>query len=93
MRQTRNGCHVEQGDMTDIERAMAACTEELRVKLPAEDHAFLNAVALASRDDMQSIVRRLIHEFLEAERHKATVLARFLHSEGIAAKSRGSEGA
>lgn len=68
-------------------------TEELRIKLAGEEHAFLNAVALASREDMQTIVRRLIHEFLESERHKATVLGRFLESERIAAESRGKGGA
>lgn len=65
-------------------------TKELRVSLAEEDHAFLNAVALGAKEEMQSIVRRLIREFLDAKRHEATVIGRYLQSEGIATESRRS---
>jgi hypothetical protein len=73
------------------ESEMTNLTEELRVKLPGADHAFLNAVALGTCEDMQSIVRRLIHEFLEGKRHEYKVAARFYAAEGIARASRGSD--
>ena len=72
---------------------MGALTEELRVKLTHEDHGFLNAVSIGTREDMQSIVRRLIRDFLDSKRHEYIVAARFVASEGITAKSRGSDGA
>lgn len=67
-------------------------TKELRVSLTEEDHAFLNAVALGAKEEMQSIARRLIREFLDAKRHEATVIARYLESEGIAADLRRKRG-
>lgn len=70
------------------EDANVSLTKELRIALAEDDHAFLNAVALGAKEEMQSIVRRLIREFLDAKRHEATVIARYLESEGIAAECR-----
>jgi hypothetical protein len=67
-------------------------TKELRVSLTEDDHAFLNVVALGAKEEMQSIARRLIREFLDAKRHEATVIANYLKAEVIAAESRRKDG-
>lgn len=69
---------------------MSDNTEDVRTKISPEDHAFLSAVALGSREEIASIVRRLIREFLEAKRHEYTVAARFATAKGITGESSGN---
>lgn len=71
---------------------MAGNTEDVRVKISPEERAFLDAVALACKEDSASIVRRLIREFLRAKRHEYTVARRILHGEGLGGDSRGHDG-
>lgn len=75
----------------DIDDGMSNNTEDVRVKLPPEEKAFLDTVALACKEDSASIVRRLIREFLQAKRHEYTVARRVLHGEGLAGDSRGHD--
>lgn len=65
-------------------------TEDVRTKISAEEHEFLSAVALGSREEIASIVRRLIREFLAAKRHEYTVAGRFAQAEGISRESAGN---
>ena len=63
-------------------------TKELRISLTEEDHALLNVAALGAGEEMQSVVRKLIREFLDAKCHEATVITNYLRSKGIASESR-----
>lgn len=65
-------------------------TEDVRTKISAEEHEFLSAVALGSREEIASIVRRLIREFLEAKRHEYSVASRFATAEGIQREAAGN---
>jgi hypothetical protein len=66
-------------------------TEDVRVKVSPEDRAFLDAVALACKEDSASIVRRLIRDFLQAKRHEYKVAQRILHGEGSDRDSQGRD--
>lgn len=68
-------------------------TKELRVYLDDAEHAMFDMVAKACGETMQSITRRLVRDFLDAKRHEATVIARYLESERIATESRRNGGA
>jgi hypothetical protein len=69
---------------------MSENTEDVRTKITPEEHEFLSAVALGSREEMASILRRLIREFLDAKRHEYTVAARFGKAQGIVRESAGN---
>lgn len=58
-------------------------TEDVRTKISAEEHEFLSAVALGTGEEIASITRRLIREFLAAKRHEYTIAARFEAAKGI----------
>lgn len=66
------------------------CTEDVRTKLTADDHAFLTAVALGCDEEISAIVRRLIVQFLARKRHEYSVAARFATAKGIAGKRAGT---
>ena len=69
---------------------MSNNTEDVRSKLTPEDHAALMVVALASGEEVASIVRRLILEFLAGKRREYTVAARLMQAKGITGESAGS---
>ena len=69
---------------------MSDNTEDVRTKITPEEHEFLSAVALGSREEIASIMRRLIREFLDAKRHEYTIAARFGKAQGICGESSGS---
>lgn len=68
---------------------MAENTEDVRTKITPEEHEFFSVVALGSREEIASILRRLIREFLDAKRHEYTVAARIAQAKGIAAECKG----
>ncbi|HET9189825.1 MAG TPA: hypothetical protein VFN69_04555 [Rudaea sp.] len=65
-------------------------TEDVRTKISAEEHEFLSAVALGTGEEIASITRRLIREFLAAKRHEYTIAARFSEAKGIAGMPAGT---
>lgn len=65
-------------------------TEDVRTKLTPQEHEFLSLVALGSQEEVASILRRLIRDFLAAKRHEYTVASRFLKAEGIVRAQRGN---
>ena len=69
---------------------MSDNTEDVRTKIPAEEHEFLSAVALGTGEEIASITRRLILEFLAAKRREYKVAARFATAEGISRDSSGN---
>lgn len=57
---------------------------DVRAKIAPDEHEFLSALALASRVEISLIVRRLIREYLAAEKRKHTVVANHLGIKGLA---------
>lgn len=62
---------------------MSDLTQELRLKVSDDLHRHVHAIAMANGEEASSLLRRVVHEFVQSEIRKHTLLSRLLKGEGV----------